>query len=419
MVKVAFANVNTPNTSSTKGVTFFEGSWKEVLTAAKQENKPVFVKVYAEWCLPCKHMEQTVFTFTQIVDYYNRNFINYKIDLESIEGSKFKHKYNVSLIPDLLFFDGNGQLIYRDAGQKNMQELLTMAHNVLTERENELLVVKDDYKEEKEPTLNSMRRQYEAGFRKPKFLYDFAYLLKKHEAPYEQVVDAYLLKSKNLKDEKTLRLVYDFANDLNTKAIDILLKNKDVFTEKYGVQHIRKKIKNAIERTINTAIHSRNKKLVKKVQKTIHKAALPDAKEFEFDMLMAYYEGIHDVEKYEKIVRKYMRKYKGKDGVLWHTMACKLMGASESKRNLKTARKWIEESIYLHPQYYNYESYAYVLKMLGKRNEALTAARKAIAIAQKEGTDYSPLHKLFKRHLPPLPPVDLLVPDETTGVSKI
>jgi len=423
IVKFSFAsNTLAPNNIS-KEVAFFEGSWNEVLAIAKKENKPVFVKVYADWCLPCKHMEQTVFTFDKIVDYYNNNFINYKIDVESIEGSKFKHKYNVSAIPDLLFFDINGQLTHRDAGQKNMQELLAMAQNVIVEKDNEdhLLIVRDNRgaEKEQEPNLNSMQRQYDAGFRKPRFLYDFAYLLKQQNVPYNQVVDDYLVKCKRVKDEKTMKLVYDFANDLDSRAIDILIKNKDVFSEKYGVQHIRSKIKSAIVSTATIAISSREDEFLKKMKKVIQKSGLPDAKEFEFNMLSSYYDGIHDVEKYTKVLRKYMKKYDGKDAGYWHLMSSKLMTASESKKNLKTAKKWIEHSIYLHPQYYNYESYAYVLKMLGKRQKALSAARKAIAIAQKEGVDYSALYQLFKKELPTLPATNVSDQIHSVDVSKI
>ena len=47
--------------SHAQGVKFESGTWKEILTKAKTENKTIFVDVYTKWCGPCKHVSETVF----------------------------------------------------------------------------------------------------------------------------------------------------------------------------------------------------------------------------------------------------------------------------------------------------------------------------------------------------------------------
>lgn len=41
-----------------QGITFREGSWKEILAMAKKENKLVFVDNYTSWCGPCKKWQK-------------------------------------------------------------------------------------------------------------------------------------------------------------------------------------------------------------------------------------------------------------------------------------------------------------------------------------------------------------------------
>lgn len=72
--------------SHAQGVKFESGTWKEILTKAKTENKTIFVDVYTKWCGPCKHVSETVFPQEKLGEYYNSRFINFKIDAESPPG---------------------------------------------------------------------------------------------------------------------------------------------------------------------------------------------------------------------------------------------------------------------------------------------------------------------------------------------
>ena len=62
-----------------QGIQFREGSWKEILEIAKKENKLVFVDNYTSWCGPCKKMVSEVFPLKEVGDFYNANFICYKM----------------------------------------------------------------------------------------------------------------------------------------------------------------------------------------------------------------------------------------------------------------------------------------------------------------------------------------------------
>ena len=105
--------------SHAQGVKFESGTWKEILTKAKTENKTIFVDVYTQWCGPCKHVSENVFPQEKLGEYYNSHFINFKIDAESSAGKEFVKTYPVTGYPTFFFIDGNGKVIHKMVGAKD------------------------------------------------------------------------------------------------------------------------------------------------------------------------------------------------------------------------------------------------------------------------------------------------------------
>lgn len=68
--------------SSTDGICFFEGTFNEAIAEAKSQQKNLFIDCYTSWCGPCKRMSNGVFTQKNVGDYFNKNFICLKVDME-------------------------------------------------------------------------------------------------------------------------------------------------------------------------------------------------------------------------------------------------------------------------------------------------------------------------------------------------
>jgi len=69
-----------------QGIQFESGSWADVLKKAKSQNKLIFVDAFTTWCGPCKKMTQNIFPDKNVGDFYNKNFINAKFDMEAGDG---------------------------------------------------------------------------------------------------------------------------------------------------------------------------------------------------------------------------------------------------------------------------------------------------------------------------------------------
>lgn len=105
-----------------------------LLDKAKEESKLVFVDFYTDWCLPCRLMEKDVFMDRELGAFFNKNFINYKVDAEKGNGVNLAQIFNVKAYPTLLFLNEKGQVLERKEGAAYHSELKAMAQSAMTKR---------------------------------------------------------------------------------------------------------------------------------------------------------------------------------------------------------------------------------------------------------------------------------------------
>jgi thiol-disulfide isomerase/thioredoxin len=101
-------------------------NWKQILQMAKQQNKMIFFDAYASWCGPCKYMESSVYTSSDVAAYYNSNFINVKLDMEIGEGVKLSEQFGISAYPTLLFFSPSGKMLHKYVGAMESEEFIQL-----------------------------------------------------------------------------------------------------------------------------------------------------------------------------------------------------------------------------------------------------------------------------------------------------
>ena len=126
------------NCKSTKQVTAIEGvdfvpsdNLTDVLEMAASKDKLVFVDFYTTWCLPCKLMDEDVFTDKNLGNFMNDNFISYKIDAEKGNGPNLALLYQVNVFPTLLFLDERGRVVVRKEGAAYQTELRSLAEEAM------------------------------------------------------------------------------------------------------------------------------------------------------------------------------------------------------------------------------------------------------------------------------------------------
>ena len=114
-----------------KGVKFEQGTLKELLAKAGEQDKYLFVDVYATWCGPCKYMSGRVFTQESVGDYFNKTFVNAKFDAERGEGIDIARKYRVEGYPTFLILNAEGKEVGRIVGGDDAAAFIKKVDGVL------------------------------------------------------------------------------------------------------------------------------------------------------------------------------------------------------------------------------------------------------------------------------------------------
>ena len=110
---------------------YYGGTLTEVIERAENEGKLVFLDMTADWCAPCKLMEDEVYTYQPLYDFMNAKFISYRLDVEKENGPNIAFLYNVRSLPTILFLDTKGRTLVRNEGSVDITTFMNLAKKAL------------------------------------------------------------------------------------------------------------------------------------------------------------------------------------------------------------------------------------------------------------------------------------------------
>lgn len=106
-------------------------SLSTVLDLAAAEDKLVFVDLYTTWCLPCKIMDEEVFSHKETGAFFNEHFISYKVDAEQKNGPDLRVIFKAHGFPTLLFLDSRGRVLEKKVGSAFHTEMMQLARSAI------------------------------------------------------------------------------------------------------------------------------------------------------------------------------------------------------------------------------------------------------------------------------------------------
>ncbi len=85
---------------------------EQLLAEARQLKKPVIIDFYADWCAPCRELDEITFHHPEIVKQAKRDFVMIKVDLTR-KGNpvheKLLRQHEVKGVPTVVFLDREGR----------------------------------------------------------------------------------------------------------------------------------------------------------------------------------------------------------------------------------------------------------------------------------------------------------------------
>ncbi len=366
--------INFQSYAQNKAISFEVSSFEEMKIKAKKENKLIFLDAFTTWCGPCKWMAKNSFTNDTVADFFNTNFVNAKIDMEKGEGIELSKKYEVRCYPNLLFINGNGEIVHRSGGALNASELIKLAK-----------IAQSDEKNYKYYASNYENKKTDSDF-----LLNYLSYLSTTCLTGDKILNDYFTTQAEteLTSRKNWEIIKKHCNDSKSKEFAYLVKNHNLFYEKYSKDSVDEKISDVILNQARRMIHSKQFQAEKfeTFMKETASLSLPNQESIVFNINLELHATKEDWAKFGKLILTDGDRFLKEENL--NSVSWLIFEKIADVALVEKAAKWMETFVKNHandPIYAEYDTYACLLYKLKKKEEALTAVDKAISIAKKMG----------------------------------
>jgi thiol:disulfide interchange protein len=104
--------------------------WNEALSKAQNEDKPIMIDFYADWCVPCKRLDSDTYSDEALSAFLNDNFVSLK---SNIAKSDLCANYDITAIPTIVFVSPEGTEIGRRVGYRTPAQFYQDVQAILSQ----------------------------------------------------------------------------------------------------------------------------------------------------------------------------------------------------------------------------------------------------------------------------------------------
>ena len=367
--------------SPEKGIEFEKSSWQEILQKAKDEDKIIFLDAFASWCGPCKWMAKNVFTNDTVAAFYNKNFVNAKIDMEKGEGIELAKKYGVQAYPTLLYINKNGEIVHRTCGSVEPEIFIANGEDALNPQKQ----------------LASFAKKYETENSNPEFVFNYVSMLQNACMNYDVELSKYFsqVNEKDLTENANWNLIKNFLTDPASKTFKYLIANRNDFYEKFSKDTVDDKISSVYADGLNNLIRRKNFEKYNVMISELKSSDIATSEKIILSSEMFRLKRNKEWNEFAKVAEEFTEKYGMNDPIHLNSVAWTFYESVKGEAALQKAEKWIKRSVELKDEYFNNDTYAHILFETGKLQEAKIVAEKAIKLAKDSGADYQETEELL------------------------
>jgi thioredoxin-related protein len=379
-----------------KGVNFeHELSWSEVQAKAKEENKYIFMDCFTTWCGPCKYMTANVFPQAEVGEFFNKNFINVKVQMDKTGGDNesvkkwyddakaIADKYRIAAYPTFLYFSPEGKLVHRVVGGGEAKDFIAKSSDALNPSKQYYTLLEN---------FNSKLKKEPADIRN---------MALASQSIYDQVSAAkyavdYLATQKNLMTKDNIEFMSQFTNSSKDKGFDTFLKQGDKIDKIMGKGAAAKKVKQII---LEEEIYPNLKSDVAPDWQALHTLVAKKYPTYSDEIIsgikVQHYQSKEDWPNFQTEVISYMKKYGGTASPEeLNALAWNVFEYCADPKCVEQALEWSKRSFKETQNPMFMDTYANILYKIGKKDEAIVWEEKAMALSNGEKSYQETLDKM-------------------------
>lgn len=352
------------------------------LAKSKLDHKPVFFMCYASWCPHCNAMRKNIFTDPSVADFYNQHFVCAAQDMEKGEGMELHERLKIESYPTFIFFDNDGNTLYRMTGEFKAPDFIQEGRNAL----------------QPEKQLPHLKQQFKNDVSNPDKCLQYLRALKKGGLDFSAMVKTYFAtqSEQQLLTEMNWMIISNGITDINSREFQFVLSHQKEFASITSPERVERKIIYLIKQLLNPLVMSKDTTgyyIKREPAAAIHLFKV-DSLLFTFDAML--YETTGNWNAYEKATLVSAETYSWNDFSQLNTLVGNYLKNVSDTIALAKAVKWAKRSLVLNDEYDTCILCAKLYQKLNDRQNAILMAQKGKNIALKYGWDYTQADKLLK-----------------------
>jgi thiol-disulfide isomerase/thioredoxin len=383
-------------------IAFYDISLDRALELAKEQKKNVFIDAYADWCIPCKKMDQEL-NQKNIAEFFNSNYINVKINVEkSVHATKYRKEFDVIFLPTIILLSPTGIVKYKTDKYMDAYDLMDIASKSMQEN---VFYFSDATGINRDP-MGSSSSVAKTGSEKivhvlgsssqnPEMLKKEAYFrIELMDGSHWKAAEKFLNTQTDWSLRSNMSFILDFVYDTKSPYFDYLVRNLPTFKKEFGEERIHQTLSYLINDELENSFPRPN------FSKTRFLLSLLDQENAELNtyqyFLKQHSDDCSNPTLYQ-LASEYVSKFSPRDDIIYSIIGATCIEANNTFASIDDCITSTMKAVNINgnvPSYYEQLAHLYLQKE--DKNLALKYIKKARSVAKKlnHNTDfYSSIEK--------------------------
>lgn len=246
--------------------------------------------------------------------------------------------------------------------------------------------------------ISALNARYAGGDRSPEFLRKYTEArAQMMDGSHGKIAEEYLQTQKDWGTEENMEFLFQYAEDPDSPMFAYIFKERTKFENAFGEEMVRGKIQQAAFSRAMKMGDPDAETAVKKMDAFFTEKCPDIAPKLSAQTAMTVYKMMGQSDLYAKTAVKYYDQYPSNNFLELNEAAWGFYENVEDKALLQKALGWGLKSVELQNEYFNNDTVAALYYKLGNKKQATKYAKKAIAMAKKNGEDASETEALLAK----------------------